>query len=125
MPRRWYPSVSASIAQIKAGKARPLALFGAARSKALPETPTLKESGYDVEYYLWVGLFAPKGTPEPVVAYLRQALSTAAHTDAFKSALGNLGQELNYMDQPEFAEFWAADTRRMEAAIRAIGKVEG
>ncbi len=118
-------SVSASIAQIKAGKARPLALFGAARSKALPETPTLKESGYDVEYYLWVGLFAPKGTPEPVVAYLRQALSTAAHTDAFKSALGNLGQELNYMDQPEFAEFWAADTRRMEAAIRAIGKVEG
>ncbi len=118
-------SVSACLAQIKAGKARPLALFGAARSKALPEVPTLKESGYDIEYYLWVGLFAPKGTPDTVVAYLRQALSTAAHSDQFRSALANLGQELDYMDLPEFAAFWATDTKRIEAAIRAIGKVEG
>jgi tripartite-type tricarboxylate transporter receptor subunit TctC len=118
-------SVSASIAQIKAGKARPLALFGASRSKALPEVPTLKELGYDVEYYLWVGLFAPKGTPDAVVTTLRQALNTAAHSEAFKSALVNLGQELDYMDQPEFAKFWEADTRRIEAAIRAIGKVQG
>ncbi len=118
-------SVSASITQIKAGKARPLALFGASRSKALPEVPTLKEQGYDVEYYLWVGLFAPKGTPDPVVNTLRQALNTAAHSEAFKTALVNLGQELDYMDQPEFAKFWEADTRRIEAAIRAIGKVQG
>jgi tripartite-type tricarboxylate transporter receptor subunit TctC len=118
-------SVSASIAQIKAGKARPLALFGAARSKAFPEVPTLKELGYDVEYYLWVGLFAPKGTPEQVINRLRQALNAAAHSEAFKAALVNLGQQLDYMDQPEFAQFWEADTRRIEAAIRIIGKVQG
>jgi tripartite-type tricarboxylate transporter receptor subunit TctC len=118
-------SVSASIAQIRAGKARPLALFGGHRSHALPDVPTLKELGYELEYYLWVGLFAPKGTPDQVVNYLRQALNTAAHGETFKAALANLGQELDYMDQPEFAEFWAADTRRIEAAIRAIGKVEG
>jgi len=53
-------SISASLAQIKAGKAKPLALFGAARSKALPDVPTLKELGYNIEYYLWVGLFAPR-----------------------------------------------------------------
>jgi tripartite-type tricarboxylate transporter receptor subunit TctC len=118
-------SVSASLAQIKAGKARPLALFGSKRSQALPEVPTLKESGYDVEYYLWVGLFAPKGTPDAVVSYLRGVLKTAAHSQQFKAALANLGQELDYMDQPEFAVFWEADTKRIEAAIRAIGKVEG
>jgi tripartite-type tricarboxylate transporter receptor subunit TctC len=118
-------SVSASLAQIKAGKARPLALFGAARSKALPEVPTLKESGYDIEYYLWVGLFAPKGTPDNVISYLRQVVSAAAHGDQFKSALANLGQELDYMDLPEFAAFWAADTDRIEAAIRSIGRVQG
>ena len=56
-------SISASLAQIKAGKARPLAMFGGTRSKALPDVPTMKELGYDIEYYLWVGLFAPKGTP--------------------------------------------------------------
>ncbi len=34
---------------------------------SLPDVPTLKELGYDVEFYLWVGLFAPKGTPEPMI----------------------------------------------------------
>ena len=43
-------SVSASLTQIKAGKARPLALFGSKRSNALPAVPTLQESGYDIEY---------------------------------------------------------------------------
>jgi tripartite-type tricarboxylate transporter receptor subunit TctC len=118
-------SVSACLAQIKGGKLRPLALFGGQRSKALPDVPTMKEQGYDVEYYLWVGMFAPKGTPAPVVAYLRENLNKAAHSDQFKTALVNLGQELDYMDQPAFAQFWEADTQRIEAAIRAIGKVEG
>jgi tripartite-type tricarboxylate transporter receptor subunit TctC len=118
-------SVSACIAQIKAGKARALASFGGKRSKALPDVPTLKELGYDVEYYLWVGMFAPKGTPENVISYLRPAFDKAAHTDQFKSALTNLGQELDYMDQPEFAKFWAADAKRIEQAIREIGKVQG
>ena len=118
-------SVSACISQIKAGKARPLALFGGERSKALPDVPTLKESGYDVEYYLWVGAFAPKGTPAAAVTFLRGVLDKAAHGEQFKTALANLGQELGYMDQPEFAQFWEADTKRIEAAIRSIGKVEG
>lgn len=115
-------SISASLAQIKAGKARPLAMFGDKRSKALPDVPTMKELGYDVEYYLWVGLFAPKGTPEPIIAKLREASSKAAHTDAFKKAMNNLGQELDYMDQPEFAKFWDADAAKIEAAVKAIGK---
>src|SRR5215471_18336132 len=49
-------SVSACLAQVKAGKARALASFGGERSKALPDVPTLKELGFNVEYYLWVGL---------------------------------------------------------------------
>ena len=118
-------SISASLSQIKAGKARPLALFGAQRSKALPDVPTMKELGYDVEYYLWVGLFAPKGTPADVITYLREVVGKAAHSDTFKAALANLGQELAYMDQAEFAAFWEVDSKRIEAAIRSIGKVEG
>ena len=118
-------SVSACMSQIKAGKAKPLAVFGGQRSKALPDVPTMKESGYDIEYYLWVGMFAPKGTPANAVTYLREALQKAANTEQFKAALANLGQDLAYMDQPEFAQFWEADTKRIEAAIRSIGKVEG
>ena len=62
-------SVSAALSQIKAGKLKPLALFGAERSKALPDVPTMKQLGYDVEYYLWVGVFAPKGTPDNVITF--------------------------------------------------------
>jgi tripartite-type tricarboxylate transporter receptor subunit TctC len=115
-------SISASLAQIKAGKARPLAMFGAKRSKALPDVPTMKELGYDVEYYLWVGLFAPKGTPDAIITKLREVSKQGAHTDAFKKAMNNLGQELDYMDQPEFAKFWASDAAKIEAAVKAIGK---
>lgn len=118
-------SISASLAQIRAGKARALASFGGKRSKALPDVPTMKELGYDIEYYLWVGMFAPKGTPDNVVAFLRKSLQQAANADQFKIALTNLGQELEYMDQPEFAKFWDADAKRIEAAVQTIGKVEG
>lgn len=118
-------SVSACLAQIKGKKAKPLALFGAQRSKALPDVPTMKELGYDLEYYLWVGMFAPKGTPEPIINRLRQVFDEAGHTDQFNRALTNLGQELDYMDQPAFRTFWEADIKRIEAAVREIGRVEG
>jgi tripartite-type tricarboxylate transporter receptor subunit TctC len=118
-------SVSACLAQIKAGKLKPLALFGAQRSKALPDVPTMKELGYNIEYYLWVGMFAPKGTPNNVTTYLRDVLNKASHSEQFKTALTNLGQELAYMDEPEFAKFWAEDTKRIEDAVRTIGRVDG
>ena len=114
-----------ALPQIHGGKVRPLALFGASRSKALPDVPTLKELGYDLEFYFWVGLFAPKGTPPEIVSYLRNALNKAAHAEQFTTALTRLGQELEYLDQPEFQKFWDADAKRVEEAIRQIGRVDG
>ena len=77
-------AIAAIISQIKAGKARALAVFGAQRSAALPDVPTLKEVGYDIEFYLWVGLFAPKGTPDAIVTKLREETRKAVATDQFK-----------------------------------------
>jgi tripartite-type tricarboxylate transporter receptor subunit TctC len=118
-------SISAAMAQIKAGKARPLAMFGAERAKSLPDVPTMKELGYNVEYYLWVGLFAPKGTSDSIITYLRDNINKAAHSPQFATALTNLGQDLAYQDQAEFKAFWDADTKRIEEAVRQIGKVDG
>ena len=118
-------SISAASGQLKAGKARALASFGGKRSPAHPDVPTMKELGHDVEYYLWVGLFAPKGTPEPIITKLRDVSKQAAATDQFKQAMNNLGQEVAYMDQPEFKTFWDADAKRVEDAVRTVGKVEG
>jgi tripartite-type tricarboxylate transporter receptor subunit TctC len=118
-------SISAAMAQIKAGKVRPLSMFGAERAKSLPDVPTMKELGYDVEYYLWVGLFAPKGTSDTIITYLRDNIKKAAHSPQFATALTNLGQDLAYLDHPEFKSFWDADTKRIEEAVRQIGKVDG
>jgi len=118
-------SISAAMGQIKAGKTRPLAMFGAERSKALPDVPTMKELGYNIEYYLWVGAFAPKGTPAAVISYQRDILNKVAHSDQFKTAMSNLGQDVSYLDQPDFAKFWDADAQRIENAVRQIGKVQG
>jgi tripartite-type tricarboxylate transporter receptor subunit TctC len=115
-------SVSATLPHIKAGKLRPLAVFSATRSKLLPDVPTLKELGYDVEYYLWVGIFAPKGTPPAIVNTLRAAIGKAVQSDQFKATLANVGQELDYLDGPDFQKFWDIDGKRSDEAVISIGR---
>jgi tripartite-type tricarboxylate transporter receptor subunit TctC len=116
---------SIALAQIKGGKLRPLAVSSAQRTSTLPDVPTFKEQGIDLEYYFWVGLFAPKGTSSQIITTLRSASDKAAHSEQFKTSLKNLGQDLAYMDQPEFAKFWDADAKRIEDAIADIGRVQG
>jgi len=118
-------SIAAASGQMKAGKARALASFGAKRSAAFPDVPTMKELGYDIEFYLWVGLFAPKGTPEPVVTKIRDFSRQVAAADQFKQLMANIGQEVAYLDQADFKSFWDTDAKRVEDAVRQIGKVEG
>jgi tripartite-type tricarboxylate transporter receptor subunit TctC len=118
-------SIAAASGQMKAGKARALASFGAKRSAAFPDVPTMKELGFDIEFYLWVGLFAPKGTPEPIVTKIRDLSRQVATTDQFKQLMANIGQEVAYLDQAEFKTFWDTDAKRVEDAVRQIGKVEG
>ena len=116
---------SIALTQIRAGKVHPLAVSSAKRVKALPDVPTFRELGYTLEYYFWVGFFAPKGTPTPVINTLRDGFKKAAHSKQFVDTLENLGQELDYLDQPEFAKFWEIDAKRQEDAINSIGRVQG
>jgi tripartite-type tricarboxylate transporter receptor subunit TctC len=116
-------SIAAASAQMKAGKLRPLACFGDKRAPAVPDVPTMKELGYDVEFYLWVGMFAPKDTPAAVIGALREASRKAAADAKFVEAMKNVGQDVAYLDQAEFKAFWDADAKRVEDAVRLIGKV--
>ena len=118
-------SLAAASAQMKAGKLRALACFSPKRASAAPDVPTLKELGYDVEFSIWVGLFAPKGTPDPIVAKVRAETKKVVETEQFKAAIANIGDVVAYLDQPEFKAFWDADAQRVEAAVQSIGKVEG
>lgn len=118
-------TVSASLSHIKAGKLRPLASFGGKRSASVPDVPTLKELGYDVEYYLWVGIFAPKGTPSNIVATLSAAIEKAGVSDAYKTAMSNAGLQADYLNAAAFAKFWAEDAKRSDEAVKLIGRVQG
>src|SRR5689334_16486206 len=116
---------SIALTHIRAGKVNALAVSSAKRVKALADVPTFKELGYDLEYYFWVGMFAPKGTPQPIINTLREGFKKAAHSKQFTDTLEKLGQELDYLDQPEFAKFWEVDAKRQEDAINSIGRVQG
>jgi tripartite-type tricarboxylate transporter receptor subunit TctC len=118
-------SIAAANAHLKSGKLRALASYSDKRAASLPDVPTMKELGLDVEFYLWVGLFAPKGTPDAVIKSIREAAKAAVATDRFTTAIGNVGDTVRYMDQPDFAKFWDEDAKRVEAAVQSIGKVEG
>jgi tripartite-type tricarboxylate transporter receptor subunit TctC len=118
-------TVLATLQHVKAGKLRPLASFGAQRSKALPDVPTLKEKGYDLVYYLWIGLFVPKGTPPAIVATLSSAIDKAAASPQFTAAIANIGLEPSFMNAADFAKFWDEDSKRSDDAVRSIGKVQG
>ncbi len=115
----------ASLQHVRSGKLRALASFGEKRSKSLPDVPTLKEKGLDVVYYLWVGLFAPKGTPAPILSTLAAALDKASENPQFTAAIANLGLEPTYQSAAEFTKFWEADAKRSDDAVQQIGKVQG
>jgi tripartite-type tricarboxylate transporter receptor subunit TctC len=115
---------AAAIGQIRAGKMRALAGWGTERLKLLPELPTFKELGYDAEFYIWSGVFAPAATPAPVVSKLREAVKSAATSADFTNAMEKVSTPVSYLDAPEFAKYWERDARRLGVAVEKIGKVE-
>jgi tripartite-type tricarboxylate transporter receptor subunit TctC len=115
---------AAAIGQIRAGKMRALAGWGTERLKLLPELPTFKELGYDVEFYIWSAVFAPAATPAPVVTRLREAVKAAATSEDFRHTMEKVSTPVSYLDAPEFAKYWERDARRLAVAVEKIGKVE-
>jgi tripartite-type tricarboxylate transporter receptor subunit TctC len=110
---------------IKAGKLRALAGWGDTRVAALPDVPTFKELGYpDAEFYIWAGVFAPRGTPEPVLARLREATRAAVAEPEFKAAMDKLQTPIAFKQGAEFQTFFDADARRLAEGVRKVGRVE-
>jgi len=120
----WASPPALAIPHVKAGKLRALATWGATRLAALPEVPTLKELGYDVEYYLWAGLFAPRGIPPAVLKTLRDGTRQAVQDPEFKSAMDKVQTPIAYQDADEFKTWWDRDAGILADVIRKIGRVE-
>lgn len=108
---------------VNAGKLRTIVSWGAERHPNYPKVPTFKESGYDITYYIWAGLFVPHGTPEAVTKVLRDAVRKGVADPAFKDQMKKINSPIHYLDAPEFAKYWEADAKRLAAVVKIVGKV--
>jgi tripartite-type tricarboxylate transporter receptor subunit TctC len=120
----WASPPALAVPHVKAGKLRPLATWGASRLAAFPDVPTLRELGYDVEYSLWAGLFAPSGVPAGVVKALREATRQAVADPDFKAAMDRAQTPIAYQDADEFKAWWDHDAAMLARVIKKIGKIE-
>lgn len=108
---------------IQSGKLRPIASWGVKPYPALPNVPTFKSMGIDIEAYLWVGLFTGANVPEAIRVKMRQMIGKAAADPLFKQSLEKVQVVPDYRDEPEFRKFFDADYKRLAAAIKKIGKL--
>jgi len=113
---------AAAVGQIKGGKMRALAGWGAKRLELMPDLPTFKELGYkDVEFYIWSGVVAPAAIPASVQHKLRAAVRAAVADPQFIAAMAKVSTPISYLDAPEFKDFWVADAARLRVAVEKIG----
>lgn len=119
-------SPSAISAHIKSGALRALVGTGAKRIGSLPDVPTAMELGYkDAEFYIWIGLFAPAGTPEAIVQTLRADIQKGVTMDnGFNQSMVKLGAVPDYRNATAFDEFLNKDAERIKATLQRIGKVD-
>lgn len=91
---------------VKAGKLRMLAVTGPERSAQLPDVPTMQELGYDeVVAGGWYGVFAPQGTPEPIVTQVSEAVKASVESPAFAKLLEQQDLRAAWLDGPSLGEF--------------------
>jgi tripartite-type tricarboxylate transporter receptor subunit TctC len=90
----WISPIATVLPQIQAGQLRPLAVSGRSRSRELPDVPTVRESGFgDYDVSTSYALFAPAGTPQPILGKLHAGVKRALETDSVQQRLRTAGVE--------------------------------
>lgn len=110
------------LSQVQAEKLRPLAVTGNSRRASLPSVPTFAEAGFaQLDARSWFGLFAPAGTPTPIVARLSAALVQAVADSAVQARLKELGADPIGDSHEAFQKFLAQDVPRWGALVERSG----
>lgn len=113
-----YPPVA--FPHIQGGKLRALGVASSKRWQPMPDIPTLPEQGFDVDARLWLGLVAPRGTPEAALAKLRDAVRKIADDTSFKTMMTRMGQQAEYLSAEDMQKQWHADQTKIKGIISTI-----
>lgn len=117
-----FDNLASATAQIRAGKLKAFAVTTPQRAAAFPEVPTMAESGlpgFDIS--TWFGVFAPAGTPAPVVARLNEVFTAALQSSEMRERLARMGAELAPMSPGQFARLVQDELAKYEKVVRFSG----
>ncbi len=114
-----FAPIPVAIAYIRTGKLRALAVTGAARSKALPDIPTVAEFVPGYEASGWYGIGVPEKTPAEIIDKLNKEITACLADPEIKARLSDLGAVPMPMTSEEFGKFIAAETEKWARVIRA------
>ncbi len=114
-----FPSLFSAHPHLRAGRLRAMAVAGPSRVASLPDVPTLKEAGVDgVDVNQWYALFAPAGTPSPLIAQLNRALNEVLGQDDCIRRIEGHGAEVRTSTPTELAELVASELKRWSVVVK-------
>jgi len=112
-------SVSTAMPYVKTGQILPVAALSAVRSQGLPKVKTVSEQGYpSMDFTPWQGLFAPIGTPQPVVELLNTELREVLTEPEIRKKLSDLGVESFDVSRAEFAQFVKEEVQKWAHVVQ-------
>ncbi len=118
----FFSSLPAAQPHVKGGKLRILALSSAQRSAAAPDVPTVAEHGFrNFDFSLWVGIFAPRGTPKETVEKLNREINRILALPDIKDRLGAQGLEIRPMSADQTTEFVKAEIAKYAGIVEETG----
>jgi tripartite-type tricarboxylate transporter receptor subunit TctC len=114
-------ATSEALPHVQRGDLRVLLTCADVRSKQLPEVPTGKEKGFDINFPVWHTIFAPKGTPPAILAKVEAMLKKVGEDKEFVSALIKLDSEPGFITAKDFAEYWVKERKWIGEVVKKIG----
>lgn len=115
-------AIPAVVPLVKAGKIHPIAVTSLRRSKALPQVPTVAESGYDgFEATTWFALFAPAGTPEDILNRLHAEIESALAAESVRSTFERQSIEVAPLSRAALTTFVRSETAKWGEVVKRLG----
>ena len=118
----YFGGIPVNLPMIKAGRVKPLGVSLARRSPLLPDVPTVAEAGVPgYEVNVWYGLFAPRGTPQSVVAKISADVSRQLKSPEMQERLAGLGVDAAGTTPAEFKAMFAVEVEKWAKVVKAAG----